>query len=566
MNIRRHLGLIVALAVVASLSGQQPIGEVPTWDQIRAAIAKGDFAAALRLSTALAERGDVDAAGYVGYLLDTGKTEVRDASKAAEWYRYAAVKGDVASAYNLGLLYERGDGVTKDNREAFQWYAVAAQKGNAQAQLRVGWLYHTGTGVAQNEAAAVSRWQWAADNGNAEAQDLLGERYEVGNGVTKNISLALKWYRAAAAQGNPHAQGALGVVYANGDGVAQDYSEAFKWFMAAAQGGNDAAQRNIGILYKQGRGVLQDYVQAFYWYMQAAEHGNVQAQVDLGQLYADGFMAAQDYARAYMWFNVAATASSEAAEDAQERRDRLVEQMTPQQIAEGQALSRSWHPSTTKVGIGPIASNPQPTLASSGTGFFINREGNILTNHHVVDGCSAVRWGAPSKAAQVIASDPQNDLAVLKTDYPVGHVAAFSTRDASLGQPVHAVGFPLRGTLASGLNATTGTISALAGLRDDSRFVQITAPVQPGNSGGPLLATNGAVLGIITSKLSPAWAISAIGDIPQNVNFAIRTVIVRVFLEAKGIAYVKSTSANVRNQSSAIDAAHEFTVPVECWK
>ncbi len=99
-----------------------------------------------------------------------------------------------------------------------------------------------------------------------------------------------------------------------------------------------------------------------------------------------------------------------------------------------------------------------------------------------------------------------------------------------------AVGFPLPGLLASEANVTTGTVSALAGIGNDTRFLQMTAPVQPGNSGGPLLDLEGRVVGVVVSKLDALKVASATGDIPQNVNFAIKAGVVRSFLDASGVA------------------------------
>jgi uncharacterized protein len=103
------------------------------------------------------------------------------------------------------------------------------------------------------------------------------------------------------------------------------------------------------------------------------------------------------------------------------------------------------------------------------------------------------------------------------------------------GDSVVALGYPLTGLLSSDVNVTTGVISALAGVRSDTRFLQLTAPVQPGNSGGPLLDMSGHLVGVVSAKLN-AVAV-ATGDIPQNVNFALKGGV-----------------------------AKKFTVLIECWK
>jgi hypothetical protein len=93
------------------------------------------------------------------------------------------------------------------------------------------------------------------------------------------------------------------------------------------------------------------------------------------------------------------------------------------------------------------------------------------------------------------------------------------------------------------LNMTTGNVSALAGLGDDARSFQFTAPIQPGNSGGPLVDASGSVVGIVTSKLSPLWTVKNIGDLPQNVNFGLKSSVIRDFLKSRGVEYRTSGRA-----------------------
>ena len=143
---------------------------------------------------------------------------------------------------------------------------------------------------------------------------------------------------------------------------------------------------------------------------------------------------------------------------------------------------------------------------------------------------------------------------------PFGDVQA-----PKLGEAVFAVGYPLQGLLASSLSITPGAISALAGIRNDIRFLQVTSPVQPGNSGGPLLDDSGNVIGVISSKLDALKIAGITGDI-QNVNFAIKSSLAEAFLEANGIPYVVKPS-NTRSEATAIaERARNFTVILECWK
>ena len=165
----------------------------------------------------------------------------------------------------------------------------------------------------------------------------------------------------------------------------------------------------------------------------------------------------------------------------------------------------------------------RPALASAepdstGSGFRVAR-GAIVTNHHAIDGCSSLRVnGTP---AQLRGSDARSDLALLGVNVS-GPSSSLRAQRAAVGEPVAVAGYPLRGLL-SGFNMTMGNLSSLSGIGGDTRLLQITAPVQPGNSGGPMLDSAGNLMGVVVSKLDAIKAAMITGDIPQNVNFAINT-------------------------------------------
>jgi S1-C subfamily serine protease len=113
---------------------------------------------------------------------------------------------------------------------------------------------------------------------------------------------------------------------------------------------------------------------------------------------------------------------------------------------------------------------------------------------------------------------------------------------------------------------TTGTVTALAGIGDDSRFLQITAPIQPGNSGGPLFDISGNVVGTVVSTLDPMIVAKVTGSLPQNVNFAIKAGIVRGFLDAKGITYQTANSATRMDPADVSATGAKSVVMVECTR
>ena len=101
---------------------------------------------------------------------------------------------------------------------------------------------------------------------------------------------------------------------------------------------------------------------------------------------------------------------------------------------------------------------------------------------------------------------------------------------------VEAFGFPHSDTLATAGNVTLGNVTALSGLGDDSRSLQISAPVQAGNSGGPLLDGSGNLVGVVSAKLDAVKMAMNSGDLPQNVNFAVKSAILASFLDANRVA------------------------------
>jgi serine protease Do len=223
----------------------------------------------------------------------------------------------------------------------------------------------------------------------------------------------------------------------------------------------------------------------------------------------------------------------------------------------------------------PAPSPPTPPMPSDnagstlGTGFYIDHNGLVLTNAHVVRGCAKILVAAEKgtlSPAQLVARDETNDLAVLRTGNAPAKVAQLRS-NIRLGENVEAFGYPLSGVLATSGNFTLGNVSALAGLGDDSRYLQISAPVQPGNSGGPLLDQNGNIVGIVSAKMNALqMMIATNGNIPENINFAIKSATAATFLQTNNIKF-ESTEASQQLQPADIaDQAKSMSVFIECEK
>ena len=210
----------------------------------------------------------------------------------------------------------------------------------------------------------------------------------------------------------------------------------------------------------------------------------------------------------------------------------------------------------------------RPGTGATASGFVVSADGHIVTNRHVVNRCRSifVRTGAATvAAAQIVALHQRDDLAVLRTDLPIGASASFRVGpNIRPGDDVVAVGFPLAGLLADEPSVTTGSVNALAGIHNNPSILQMSAPVQQGSSGGPLFDASGNVVGIVVTKLNAQIVAEETGDLPQNVNFAVKGDLARVFLDELGIRPQTATSTARLSNADVGDIGRRVTVMVEC--
>lgn len=205
-----------------------------------------------------------------------------------------------------------------------------------------------------------------------------------------------------------------------------------------------------------------------------------------------------------------------------------------------------------------------PRETGSGSGFMIRSDGVLVTNAHVVAGCTAVAVRGLGRA-RVMHSDRSRDIALLAVDgVSDAPVAPLASDEPRLAEPVYAFGFPLPGTLGEGIGFSAGNVSALIGLEGDANQFRMTAAVQPGNSGGPLLDSGGRVIGVVTSKLNAVRVADVTGDIPQSMNFAVRASVLRDVLDEARMTIRPVARHETQGVTTIAAAAQAYTHQVVC--
>jgi uncharacterized protein len=501
-----------------------------------------------------------------------------DYRKAFTAFNDLAERGDASARYRLARMYRNGLGVLKNTQKAnetaesavrgkaFESFRRDALAGKHDGQFFLGEMLRLGDGVAKDEVDANIWFKRAADQGNADAQNALGASYLAGRGINKDLDAAGAWFLKAANQGLILGQNNLAAYYHQLGGLVSD-EEAVKWWRLAADREYPDAQANLAWANRSGRGIKKNDVEAAFWFRKAAEQGHAGAQGGLGTLYALGQGVPKDEHDAYFWFYLA---QAGGRADAAAAIDKLTAQLPESTRAAIELAAKEWQPRLTESPrIGRLSLPPTVATVkaiepdSTGSGWYVSKS-RVITNAHVVFGCVSIKLGG-NVLATLGAIDRQSDLAVLEV--PTANVSA-TIRSGRIrqGDAVTVVGYPLRGVLASGTNVTAGHVSALAGIQNDSRFIQISAPVQPGNSGGPLLDASGNVIGVVVSKLNAVKIAQVTGDIPQNVNFAVSPATLQGFLEANNIDFKSAPSNKNLATADVASIAKKFTVVVECYK
>ena len=214
---------------------------------------------------------------------------------------------------------------------------------------------------------------------------------------------------------------------------------------------------------------------------------------------------------------------------------------------------------------------PKPDLnktykVASGTGFYVSNAGHLITNDHVVDGCEIIKIQSTGTDINtvILATDPKNDLALLKASHMPSIYFSISNNDPEELQDVIVAGYPFGDAFSSTIKFTQGVVSSLAGIGNDYSQFQIDAAIQPGNSGGPIVDMYGNMIGVAVSKLSYKKILKDYGVVPENTNFGIKASAVRNLMVANNVK-VKSPQSKTVTTSEKVKSIKAATVHLTCW-
>lgn len=440
--------------------------------------------------------------------------------------------GGAGGCHSLGYIYENSKVIKHDITKSIKYYELATK------------LYKAN-----------------CDNGDADACDQIGSNYTSGyGGVQVDMHMAAQYYYKAAKYYEKSCNGGnaakcfrIANMYSSGIGIEQNNVTAVKYYIKACNKGYIVGCRYLGYMYSSGEGVIKNSKMALKYNMKAAKQGDALAQSNIGSLYYKGQGVRKNYIFAYAWYSLATS----NGDDQTGMVDKLESIMTPNQIA----IAQNYNPLKQESVKNKNSNLPQKSM---GTGFFVNSS-IILTNHHVVKDCKNIEiiHKNYNTKAEIVAGDSRNDLAILRASKENANSLRFRDgKGIRIGEEIIVLGYPLGKLLGSNIKITTGDVSSLNGLVDDTTNMQITAPVQPGNSGGPLLDTAGNIVGVIYSRIDKTLT----GRSVQNVNLAIKSYVAQIFLDTNNIDYSVDISKGKKDVADIVEEAKESIVQVICYQ
>lgn len=191
----------------------------------------------------------------------------------------------------------------------------------------------------------------------------------------------------------------------------------------------------------------------------------------------------------------------------------------------------------------------------------------MVTNNHVVKGYARVKihYKGNSATANIISTDNTNDLALLKANFKPNKIFKLSKNAPQLMEDIFVAGYSFGKRVSGSVKVTKGIVCSLTGLGNNFSNIQIDAPIQPGNSGGPIINEKGNVVGVAVAKLSFKLILKKFGTIPENINFGIKTSILMNLLQGNNVS-VDAPNTYTMKKSDLGLLISDATYYLSCWK
>ena len=467
------------------------------------------FKKGVRILERQAEAGKVDACLLLGNLYSAQNGTVQNYELAIKWYRKGAARGDKDCQYFLAMKCLLGEGTQTDANKAVYWFRKAAKQGVVKAQSELGMLYYKGKGTGQNMTQAAKWLKKAAQAGNGEAQHKVGKLYFLGQGIPENYAKAEEWLKKAIKTAKKE---------------ENDLTEGWRSISEIAKRLRESGKDPSRLYRMLGYRTIADcqYMIGLINTPVRGRRGKTSEVIPSSTVAADWFYkACTNYL--HVGNRERALESYELMKKMLGPRDRLVKRMWAQ----------LYDRENTEVEKGSV--RPEKII-SRGTGWPVPR-GYVVTNYHLIRGAEQISLLTPDAdrvSAQVALKDKANDLALLVTSQPkkLPNALPLASHHANVGERVFTVGYPHPGIMGSEPKVTQGIVNSRTGVDNDPRTYQISAPMQGGNSGGPLLNMQGEVVGIALAKLNAGKVFEWTGDLPQSVGYAIKASYLRVLLQS----------------------------------
>ncbi|MCF6113417.1 trypsin-like peptidase domain-containing protein [Mesorhizobium muleiense] len=550
---------------------------------LREAKDTGDLSEAQRWVRASAERRHKIGQYVLGELYSFGIGTAQDYEQAVTWLERAAEQRFIPAQLSLARIYMGRDSPVRDFEEAARWLRNAVEEESPEAKAKLAILLDQGLGETRGAAADIyTLAAEAASRELAEAEFFVGLLLADGLGVNADVKKAIESIERASSKGVGGAQAVLAHAYETGLGVPEDDAKAMQLYEQAAKADYPYAQYKLGLEALPPNQVGAPSGASLEWMTRAANNGYAEAQLKLAELYrdgvakSDGFEVQVDPVASQLWFDLAWLNGTNDVRDAAENgRVQGAATLSRTQWAEARRRAADWVTEREIQGptqqlsaaglVGRLFGDlPNAKRVSSGSGVIVNKVGYVLTNHHVIQECLGLSIWKDGRHSPVESGpfDTANDLAVLrlKTSSSVSaRLRETVGTPIEKGQMVVAAGFPLPDVLGEfEVRVTSGEINAKSGPQTNASWLQHSANIQPGNSGGPLFDAAGNVVGIVNEKLRH--------EVAPNTFFAIKSNIAAEFLEVANVPFERGRLSRTLTTEDIGKFADSVTVRVDCWR